>query len=232
MSDEMKICTSCWEEECVCDYEQYTSLDKNIADAVIGMNLKGYRTLYSCEGHIESDDGRTESRVLDIYFITQFRLDVLPEGFTYSKSKKRADAHRTILYKYINGTLFALIGKKYIPYNLEADKNRHLELLKKWVDELPVLDKNANPYCYSEYMRTGKPRQPDYAYEVKNWKTFCIKISKDEFESIQHYIWCYQGKVEEIKEDWNYLNLYYLAKRDMFLDNRADYSWWLSHQKH
>ena len=32
MSDEIKICTSCWEEECVCDYEQYTYLDENIAD--------------------------------------------------------------------------------------------------------------------------------------------------------------------------------------------------------
>ena len=142
MSNEIKICTSCWEEECVCDYEQYVYLDKNIADAIINMNLKGYKTFYSCEGHIEIDDGRADSRVLDIYFTTQFRLDDLPDGFDYpTKSLKRKDIHRTISYKYINGVLYARIGKKYIPYDLEDDKKRHLDILKKWVDKLPALDK-------------------------------------------------------------------------------------------
>ena len=37
------------------------------------------------------------------------------------------------------------IGKKYIPYNLEADKNRHLELLKKCVDELQFWIKTQIP---------------------------------------------------------------------------------------
>ena len=232
MSDEVKICTSCWEEECVCDYEQYTFLDKNIADAIISMNLKGYKTFYSCEGHIEVDDGRNDSRVLDIYFTTQHRLVVLPEGFSYSKSKTRTDAHRTILYKYINGTLHARIGKKYIPYDLEEDRKQHLDILKKWTDELPVLDKKANPDCYSEYMRTGRPKQPDYLYEIKGWKTYRVEIGKAEFEKIQQYIFDYQGKIEEITEQGDNLTLYYLAKHDMFSADRSEYSWWLKQKNY
>jgi len=231
MSNEIKICTSCWEEECVCDYEKYAFLDKNIADAIINMNLKGYRTQYSCEGHIEPDDGRTESRVLDINFTTQFRLDGLPEGFTYSKSKKRKDAHRTILYKYINGTIYARIDKKYIPYDLEEDKKLHLDILKKWVDELPVLDKRTNPYCYSEYLQTGRPRQPEYVYEVKGWKTYRVEIDKADFEKVQQYIFDYQGRIEEISDCGEVLILYYLAKHDMFSDDMSVYSWWLKSKK-
>ena len=231
MNDEIKICTSCWEEECVCDYEQYVFLDKNIADAIINMNLKGYRTSYSCEGHIETDDGKTESRVLDIYFTTQQRFENLPEGFAYSKSKTRTDAHRTILYKYKNGTLYARINKKYIPYDLEEDKQRHLGILKKWVDELPALDKKTNPYCYSEYMRTGAPRRPDYTYEVKGWKTYRVEVDREEFETIQQYIFDYQGKIEEITDCGDVLVLHYLASHDMFLKDKSEYSWWLESRK-
>ena len=232
MSDEIKICTSCWEEECVCDYEQYTYLDENIADAIINMNLKGYRTSYSCEGHIEADDGRTESRVFDIYFTTQFRLDDLPDGFAYSKSKKRTDAHRTILYKHIKGTLNARIDIKYISFDLEGDKKRHLDILRKWVEGLPTLDKKTNPYCYSEYMQTGRPKQPDYMYEIKGWKTYRIEVEKAEFDEVQQYIFDYQGKIEEIEDHGDTLILYYLASHDMFSGDRSEYSWWLENQKH
>ena len=89
MSDEIKICSSCWEEDCVCDYEQYITLDAGIADIIIALNLKGYMTTYSCEGHVVDDDGNSQSKIMSIYLTCpNHRFDSLPQGFSYPEGKK------------------------------------------------------------------------------------------------------------------------------------------------
>lgn len=222
MSNEIEVCTSCWEEDCVCDYERYILLDANIAEAIINMNLKGYKTFYSCEGHIEPDDGTGRTHVLDIYFKAQDRYESLPEGFAYPKAKVHTDAHRTVLYKYVNGVLHARINKKYIPYDLEADKVLHLEYLKNWAKKLTPIDKQTNPYCYSEYMLTGKPKKPDYFYEVRGWDTYSVELDKCDLEKALEHISEYSGKVEEIKEIGNKIQLFYLAKCNLFSTNELN----------
>lgn len=159
MSEEVKICSSCWEEECVCDYEEYITLDAGIADIVVALNLKGYMTTYSCEGHIVGDDGSSQSKIMSIYLTCpNHRFDSLPQGFSYPKGNKQKAFYRTILYKYIKGQLCARIDGKYVPYDLESDRKEHLESLKQWVEALPAMDRNKNG-CYSEYLQTGMPKQ-------------------------------------------------------------------------
>ena len=174
MSEEIKICSSCWEEDCVCDYEQYITLDDGIADAIIALNRKGYMTTYSCEGHIVEDDGEASGNIMGIYVVCpNHRFESLPEGFSYPKGKKHKDFHRTILYKYVKGELRARIDGKYIPYDLEGDRKKHLEILRQWVENLPAMDLRQ-PGCYSEYLRTGQPKQSYLAYELPKSKTYRI----------------------------------------------------------
>ena len=80
-----------------------------------------------------------------------------------------------------------------------------------------------HPNCYSEYMQTGRPRQPEYAYEMKSWKTYCVKIDKADIEDVQQIISDYQGKIEEITDCDDALILYYLADHDIFIDSLESY---------
>ncbi len=231
MSNEVKICCSCWEYECVCDYEQYVWIDEEIADALIKMNTKGYKTFYSCAGHIEPDEGEGNLHVMDVYFTTQERLDTLPEGFAYPRGKNHKDAHHMVSYKYVNGVLRARVDKAYKPYDLEADRLHAIENLKVWADNLPVLDKKEHPYGYSEYLRTGQPKAPDYCYELKGYKTFCVEITESEYDNVQEFIFGYQGKIEEIVPHEGMLSVYYLARNDMFADDGYEYKQWLKYKR-
>ena len=218
MSDEVRICTSCWEEDCVCDYEQYTLLDTGIADAIISMNTKGYKTLYCCEGHIYPDDGTVKSNVMDINVNGVKRHDILPEGFAYPRGKNRTDFHRTILYKYVKGKLYARINGKYVPYDLEKDRQNHLVILKAWADSLPTIDPKTHPECYSEYMATGKPKTSYLSWELPRCKIFKIAIEKERYDSYVKRIIGYGGKVLDVNETEDKLIVSYLAQRDIFSD--------------
>ena len=200
MSDEVRICTSCWEEDCVCDYEQYTLLDTGIADAIISMNTKGYKTLYCCEGHIYPDDGTGKSNVMDIYVNGVKRYETLPEGFSYPKGKQHNDFHHTVLYKYVKGKLYARINGKYVPYDLEKDRQGHLTKLKSWADALPAIDLKKHPECYSDYMVTGKPKASYLNLELPPCKTHRRLVSKEEYPAIADYIIGYGGKILDIQE--------------------------------
>lgn len=218
MPNEVTICTSCWEEDCVCDYEWYTTLDSGIADVIIALNLKGYQTMYSCEGHISEDEGNNQSKVMDINIVCpNHRFDTLPEGFSYPKGESHRDIHRTILYKYVKGKLLARINGKYIPYDLDGDRQKYLAILKEWVDTLPVISIKEHPEYYSEYLVTGIPQASFHAkYEQPICNTFCTSVSRDAYEAIAHRIVGYGGKVLEVKDCDDYINVYYWAKENLF----------------
>ena len=216
MSEEVKICSSCWEEDCVCDYEQYITLDAGIADVIITLNLKGYMTTYSCEGHIQEDDSSTQSKIMDIYLVCpNHRFESLPEGFTYPKAIKHRDFHRTILYKYVKGKLLARINGKYIPYDLENDRQKHLAILREWAETLPALDHKKSG-CYSEYLRTGKPKQSFLEYKLPKSKTYRIVIQPEEYNNTVQQIIGYCGKVLDVQEAEGSLELRYWAEEDLF----------------
>lgn len=216
MSEEVRICSSCWEEDCVCDYEQYITLDAGIADTVIELNLKGYLTTYSCEGHILEDDGNAQSKIIDIYLkCPNHRFESLPEGFTYPKAIKHRDFHRTILYKYVKGKLLARINGKYIPYDLEADRQKHLMILREWAEALPAMDRK-NSGCYSEYLQTGRPKQSFLEYELPKCSTFTVLIKPEDYNNISLHITGYGGKVLEVEEVDEKLKINYWAKTELF----------------
>ena len=217
MSEEVRICSSCWEEDCVCDYEQYITLDAGIADAVIELNRKGYLTTYSCEGHILEDDDNTQSKIVDIYLVCpNHRFESLPDGFTYPKAIKHRDFHRTILYKYVKGKLLARINGKYIPYDLESDRQKHLAILKEWAETLPAMDRKKSG-CYSEYLQTGRPKQSFLEHELPKCSTFTVFIKPEDYNDTALHITGYGGKILEVEEVNEKLKIRYWAKTDLFL---------------
>ena len=220
MSEEVRICTSCWEEDCVCDYEQYAFLDSGIADIVVTLNLKGYKTIYCCEGHISPDDGTGRGGVLDIYLEHNYRLDTLPEGFAYPRGKQHTHYHHTVLYKYAKGKLLARINGKYIPYDLEQDRIEHLEKLRVWAESLPEVDIKKHHECYSEYMVTGKPKVSYLKWELPLCKTFKVLIEKDRYDAVAERIIGYSGKVLDVEERDEKLLVSYWSQSDLF-DNQT-----------
>jgi hypothetical protein len=173
--------------------------------------------MYSCEGHIVGDNGLSHGQVIDINLVCpNHRFETLPEGFAYPKGAKHRDIHRTILYKYVKGKLLARIDGKYIPYDLESDRKNHLRILKSWADSLPAIDIKKHPECYSEYLVTGKPKQSYLEYELPKCRTFTVRIKPAEYDSTIHHIVGYCGKVLEVQEIGEVLELHYWAKTDLF----------------
>ena len=200
MSEEIVVCKSCWEEDCVCDYEEYITIDEGIFESIRKLNLKGYRTNYGCEGHIKPYEGIDMQGVMDIYIMFNERFENIPEGFQYPRGKKHTDIHHTVLYKYVDGKLLARIDGKYKPYNLEEDRLNHLHSLEKWVDDLPIIDKEAHPNCYTLYLLTGEPRKPMYRHELNDCETFKVVCDQTDYEKHIDKIVRYGGKVLDINE--------------------------------
>lgn len=215
MSNEIRVCSSCWEVDCECDYEEYIELDEMIAEIIIEMNLKGYPTFFSCEGHIKKDDGNLDSKVFDMYLLCKDRFDVLPEGFSYPRGKDKKDFHRSLLYKYKNGKMYVRINGKYVLHDLESDKLEHIKKLRKWVNELPARDIKSNPSCFSTYMVTGKPKTPRYIHEIKDSSTYKIEITSSEFERVSKIITGYCGKIVDAKVSDDKIVIYYFATKDL-----------------
>ena len=216
MSEEIRVCSSCWEEDCVCDYEQYIFIDKNIADIILLLNLKGYGTKFCCEGHILPEEELPGSGIMQIYIMFNKRYDMIPEGFTYPKNKNGTDISRKILYKYSKGVLKARIDGKYIPYDLEQDKFEHIEKLREWAESLPEISIKEHPECYSRYMVTGEPRSSFSPYDGHKYKTFKVSIVEKDFEEYAQRIICSCGKVLEVEEKENKIDVYYWADYDLF----------------
>lgn len=51
----MVLCDNCWKEDCNCSSSKI-SIDDSIADTIRLLNLKGYKTLYCCGGHINIEN--------------------------------------------------------------------------------------------------------------------------------------------------------------------------------
>lgn len=72
----MIICTNCWQEYCKCDMPDPREIDDNIIDTLRLLNGKGYKTKFSCGGHVDG-------RIIYIYvlFWDEHKFDTLPDGF-------------------------------------------------------------------------------------------------------------------------------------------------------
>lgn len=52
----MKLCSICWEEDCIHDKGYKREIDDSIADIIISLNKKGYKTTFCCGGHNRNPD--------------------------------------------------------------------------------------------------------------------------------------------------------------------------------
>ena len=116
------VCGKCLQslDKCNCKYnsESLIHIDRNIQEQIRQLNIKGYRTLYCCEGHYD--------RVSDLYitFVNDYFTEkiIVPEGFKYNQRQ------RTLRHTY---------SKKITQQQFEAEKQKYLDILINWIDELP-----------------------------------------------------------------------------------------------
>ncbi len=116
------ICSRCFKQRCYCGVYKI-EIDDDIVEAISTLNKKGYITDYCCSGHIDSP-------IIYIKFSQRINLDIIP--YTIGR-----------FWKYVPST-------KVLSYTCRGDinnlKNELLEKqaeLKKWVDSLPILDKDG-----------------------------------------------------------------------------------------
>ena len=111
-----KICVKCWRKEkyCKCNNKRLELIDHNMVYIVMHLNKKGYKTKFSCSGHVEN-------KFIYIYicFYNNYVFNTLPEGFIYK--------NRILFYKNMK-----LKNKKEI----QTDINHKIRILKMWVKML------------------------------------------------------------------------------------------------
>jgi hypothetical protein len=76
----MYICVQCWEENCNCNNKKIELIDDNLIDILKNLNKKGYKTKFSCGGHINR-----KYVYIYILFCKNYSFPVLPEGYIYKK---------------------------------------------------------------------------------------------------------------------------------------------------
>ncbi len=112
------VCVKCWKKEkyCKCDKKILELIDYNMIYVLSQLNKKGYKTKFSCGGHIEK-------KFIHIYitFKDSYNFNKLPEGYQYKNS--------TLFYK----------NKKLKNIKLmQKDINCHIKILKLWGKEVRV----------------------------------------------------------------------------------------------
>ena len=119
-----RLCVNCWqlEQKCCCGNRKIEIVDKNIIDILTVLNWKGYKTRFSCGGHIEKS-----FIFIYVYFDNDYVFpDGLPNKFSYKKK---------ILY-YRNGKVKTKREK-------QKEINKKILILKNWVERLSFyIEKN------------------------------------------------------------------------------------------
>ena len=120
------VCPHCFypSTECVCKYAPWTLIfiDRNIQHAVRVLNVKGYQTISSCEGHYQT------SLSVHVQLLQNYNFESMPDGFCYYE-RKNCIEHMMSRKNFENEGGF----------NLE--RANAIKAVNQWVDALPV-----NPY--------------------------------------------------------------------------------------
>jgi hypothetical protein len=137
----MKVCLSCY-NILVDDYKEdfcplrecqgpAVNLDENIVPAIIKLNKKNYKTIFSCSGHPTRE-------YLDCYiaFDESIDIDSSPEGFILQKFQDENMVVHNVIRSNISDEDWALISTEDRIRKI-ADLN--ISILK-WAEALPSLE--------------------------------------------------------------------------------------------
>lgn len=117
------VCPNCYypSTECVCKYAPWTLIfiDRNIQHAVRVLNMKGYQTISSCEGHYQN------SLSVHVQLLYNYNFESMPDGFRFYERKNSIE-HMMSRKNYKNESGF----------NIE--RANAIKALNQWVDALPV----------------------------------------------------------------------------------------------
>lgn len=133
--------------------EPYVEVDDNIAWVVAELNRKGYRTLFSCEGHYEGISPNTEEQVCEsaekdyssflidypyITFAPGVRLPSVPDKWFWQPCPPTFDLDCNPVPKRSEGTIYADINEARVKDEGQFTivKLRRLTSLIKWVKSL------------------------------------------------------------------------------------------------
>ncbi|HBG2405021.1 TPA: Rho termination factor N-terminal domain-containing protein [Clostridioides difficile] len=128
-------------------------LDEAIADIIIELNKKGYKTSNCCSGHIYKDNVKNKETNCYISFYKPYNLK-LPKGYSYDSDN--------VIRRYFSGNKF----------ELESQLNQNIDILTRWVDKLPVYDITV------EKIKDKRNEQSYIKYLNKNLETINLEIIK------------------------------------------------------
>ena len=112
------VCSACFHdiENCTCGkFDAEILIDENMQEILINLNEKGYKTVFSCEGHF---DGFFHTYVK---FCNDHNFSLIPKNFKYVKK------HRILEYAYKN---------KKNQEKFEEEKREVLKNLLAWSEKI------------------------------------------------------------------------------------------------
>ncbi|HBH3700995.1 TPA: hypothetical protein KSK42_003236 [Clostridioides difficile] len=130
-------------------------LDEAIADIIIELNKKGYKTSNCCSGHIYKDKIKNKETNCYISFYKAYNFR-LPKGYSYDSDN--------VIRCYFNGNSF----------ELENQLKQNIDILTRWVNKLPVYD-----ITIEKIKNENKKKEQTYIkYLNKNVETIELEIIK------------------------------------------------------
>ncbi len=126
----MILCVNCIHHQCNCQCGGMfiEHIDDNIAESIIKLNHKGYRTANCCGGHEEQQTNKGFTNIY-ISFSRKYKFTTAPTGFKMSKSKDPE------YISYSNNTKKAKKAENGKPIQIVIEEK--LLALNEWIEQLP-----------------------------------------------------------------------------------------------
>ena len=156
---------------------KYEDIDKHLIQILTELNEKGYKTIYSCEGHIENNFWSA--------YITFYQDYTFSEPIpVFHIGSHKNDKYTKISKSNFGGTSYYWIGSRNSTNKqLQKEKDTLLSELTEWSKKIEPRENNLITKYYL------------WGYNGKRYKTLGRMISKSEKDKIKRF-----GEYDEYKE--------------------------------